>query len=311
MKRRDFLGALGSGLATALVPTVRRPGRPPLRLIERWSWAMGQPVHLHLFASSADYGYAAAEEALAELRLVEQHLSRFIDSSDLNELNRCAGRDGIRVSPVLQRVLRASLGFERLTGGAFNPAVEPLMRVWGFHAHRTSEPTASELGEARKAVLAARIVQEGPRVRLPSAHTSLDLGGIGVGYGLDRAILRLRALDVRSAFLNVSGDCYALGAPPGEDGWLVDIASPHPGQPPVASTRLRDAALATSSNAVSVVRYGRAVRGHVMDPQTGWPAAALAQVSVVASTGIEADALSTAMLVSGKPGKGVLRYYRV
>jgi hypothetical protein len=38
---------------------------------------MGQPVHLHLFASSADYGYAAAEEALAELRLVEQHLSRF------------------------------------------------------------------------------------------------------------------------------------------------------------------------------------------------------------------------------------------
>ena len=79
----------------------------------------------------------------------------------------------------------------------------------------------------------------------------------------------------------------------------------------LASTRLRDAALATSSNSVSVVRYGRAVRGHVMDPSTGWPADALTQVTVVARTGIEADALSTAMLVSGVPAPGVLRSYTI
>ena len=70
-------------------------------------------------------------------------------------------------------------------------------------------------------------------------------------------------------------------------------------------------AVSPSSNAVSVVRYGRAVRGHVMDPSTGWPADALAQVSVVARTGIEADALSTAMLVSGRAAPGVLRSYTI
>ena len=61
---------------------------------------------------------------------------------------------------------------------------------------------------------------------------------------------------------------------------------------------------------MSVVRYGRAVRGHVMNPETGWPADALTQVTVVARTGLEADALSTAMLVAGKPATGVLRYYK-
>ena len=54
---------------------------------------------------------------------------------------------------------------------------------------------------------------------------------------------------------------------------------------------------------------GRAVRGHVMDPDTGWPADGLVQVTVVARTGIEADALSTAMLVSGRPTEGVLRFF--
>jgi len=79
----------------------------------------------------------------------------------------------------------------------------------------------------------------------------------------------------------------------------------------IAATRLRDVALATSSNLVSVVRYGRAVRGHVMDPASGYPASGCTQVTVVARTGIQADALSTAMLVSPRPFRGVLRSYRV
>lgn len=314
MKRREFLGSLAAGLGSTLLASEHLGALPrsaPDRFIERWSWAMGQPVHLQLFASSDAAGYDAAEEALAELRLVEQHLSFFNEASDLSELNRQAGRKGTRVGPDLQAVLERSLQLKRLTWGAFDPAVEPLMRVWGFRAPRASEPTAGELAEARESVRAARILLTGDFASLPAAHTQLDLGGIGVGYGLDRAISRLRARGIQSAFLDVSGDCFALGAPPGQAGWRVDIASPRPGRGPVASTQLRDAALATSANTVSVVRYGRAVRGHVMNPHSGWPADALVQVSVVARTGIEADALSTAMLVSGKPCRGVLRYYPV
>jgi thiamine biosynthesis lipoprotein len=319
VKRREFLGTLGAGVGVVLLPpslwfssvgSYRRTALPYRHFVERWSWAMGQPVHLQLFARSEAQGYDAAAAALAELRRVESRLTLFDDASDLAELNRRAGGRGLRVGRDLANVLSAALQLEQATTGAFNPAVEPLMRTWGFHLPRAAAPSRSELREARDAVRTARIVIDRDWVTLPQADTRLDLGGIGVGYGLDRAASVLRRLGIRSAFLDVSGDCIAIGAPPGqEDGWSVDIAGARMGAGKAASTRLRDAALATSANTRSVVRYGRAVRGHVMNPETGWPADALIQVSVVARTGIEADALSTAMLVSGKPAAGVLHYY--
>ncbi|MEA2713355.1 MAG: FAD:protein transferase [Gemmatimonadales bacterium] len=316
MRRRKFLETLGTGVVAAMSPELRAsflrpPVRPSVRFVERWSWAMGQPVHLQLFADSESHGYDAAAAALAELRRVESRLTLFDDASDLVELNRHAGGPGLRVGGDLALVLSAGLRMEQATAGAFNPAVEPLMRAWGFHAPRATEPSRAEIREAREAVRMARIVVSGHRVTVPQGATRLDLGGIGVGYGLDRAASALRRMGIRSAFLDVSGDCIAIGAPPGqEDGWPVDIAGPGIGTGILASTRLRDVALATSANTMSVVRYGRAVRGHVMNPETGWPADALVQVSVVARTGIEADALSTAMLVSGKPAEGVLWYYK-
>jgi thiamine biosynthesis lipoprotein len=312
VKRREFLGALGVGLAGAAAPRwlgAASRGGGDETLVERWSWAMGQPVHLQLFAASEAAGYEAAQAALAELRRVEHALSRFDDTSDLAELNRRAGRGPVTVGPDLIAVLASAVELGRTTGGAFDAAVEPLMRAWGFHAPRRTEPTAAELAEARAAVRAARVdVGEG-RVSLQAAATQLDLGGIGVGYGLDRAGDVLRRAGIRRALLDVSGDCLAIGAPPGESGWLVGVADPERPGAVIGSTRLRDAALATSSNLASVVRYGRAVRGHVMDPASGYPAARCRQVSVVARTGLEADALSTAMLVSPRRFAGVVRSY--
>ena len=315
VNRRDFLGLMGVGLAGA--GGMRLPRWAPRAdgdvLVERWSWAMGQPVHLRLFAGSEQAGYEAAQAALAELRRVERALSRFDEASDLSELNRRAGRGALAMGPDLASALAACARFERTTGGAFNPAVEPLMRAWGFHASRTTEPTAAELAAARAAVRAAKIEVHGRRVALRGASTRLDLGGIGVGYGLDRAGEVLRRAGIRRALLDVSGDCLALGAPPGEAGWLVEVADPDRDGAvlPGARTRLRDAALATSSNLVSVVRYGRAVRGHVMDPDSGYPAARCRQVTVVARSGLEADALSTAMLVEPRRFPGVLRAWTV
>jgi thiamine biosynthesis lipoprotein len=310
--RRDFLATLAGGLAGAASPrwvagAIRNlGGEVP---VERWSWAMGQPVHLRLFAVSEAAGYEVAQGALAELRRVEGTLSRFDEASDLSALNRGAGRGAREVGADLAAVLEAGERFRSLTDGAFDPAVEPLMRAWGFHAARTAPPTAAELDEARAAVRAASVRLSGRRVMLGSTSTQLDLGGIGVGYGLDRMALVFRRAGIRRAFLDVSGDCLAIGAPPGEPGWLVEIANPRRTGGAIGRVRLRDAALATSANTVSVVRWGRAVRGHVMDPATGYPANALVQATVVARTGIEADALSTATLVSPRKYAGVWRLY--
>jgi len=320
VNRRDFLGTLGLGLAGSAWPRgltgAAAPVRPARSLagdvfVERWSWAMGQPVHLQLFASSEAAGYEVAQAALAELRRVERALSRFDDASDLSELNRAAGRGPRAIGPDLATVLAAAEGFRASTRGAFDPAVEPLMRAWGFHAARTRPPSAAELAEATDAVHAARVSLRGRRAALGSAATQLDLGGIGVGYGLDRMALVVRRAGIRRAFFDVSGDCLAIGAPPGETGWLVEMVDPAKPGGVSARTRLRDSALATSANTVSVIHWGRAVRGHVMNPATGYPAAALVQATVLARTGLEADALSTAMLVAPARYAGVVRAWTI
>jgi thiamine biosynthesis lipoprotein len=272
---------------------------------------MGQPVRLLLFHPSESGGLEAAQAALAELRRVERHLSRFDDTSDLSELNRMAGRGPMRAGSDLLAVLEAAARLRADTGGAFDVAVEPLMRIWGFREPRAAPPVAAQLREAREAVRAAVIRIGAGRIALPARHTQLDLGGIGVGYALDQAAGILRAHGVRRALLDVSGDFLALGSPPGRPGWPVDIADPRKSGGIVESVLLRDQALATSANTVSVVRLGGRLRGHVMDPARGESAERLLQATVVAGSGIEADALSTAVLVAGRSWPGVERCWTV
>jgi len=306
VKRRAFVAAVGAAVAGQWPRRLRAASAGGDVFVERWSWAMGQPVHLMVFAASEDAGLEACAAALAELRRVEAHLTLFEPSSDLAELNRRAGRGPMRVDHDLQAVLGLAAGFHRASAGAFNVAVEPLMRVWGFHRPRHTEPTPAEVAEAEAAVESAVVHLTGDRATLPSGHTQLDFGGIGVGYGIDRAIAVLRTRGIERAFLDVSGDCYALGAPPGRSGWPVAVADPLQRGRTIREWALADRAIATSANTVSVVRYGTRVRGHVMDPSTGYPAEVLLQATVVTRSAVAADALSKTLLISGREPLGVL-----
>jgi FAD:protein FMN transferase len=293
MKRRDFVATVGAGLAGAFLPPLPRLRRE--RFVERWSWAMGQAVHVMVYAESEDHGLEACAQALAELRRIESRLSLFDDASELCELNRRAGRRPLRASDDLLTLVYMSDWVREHTAGAFNAAVEPLMRVWGFHRPRRTLPSRTELAAARKSVATATVQRDHRDVFLPNSHTKLDFGGIGVGYGLHQATNTLRKAGIRRAFIDVSGDCSAIGAPPAEpDGWAVRIAGSN------ELVRLRDRALATSSNMASVIELEKHVLGHVMDPASGQPVETRRQVTVVTNWALFADALSTATLVSGR-----------
>ena len=304
MKRRAFLGALTvapfARLSTPEGQRLRWPVRRNAAFIDRWSWVMGQSTRLRLFHHDEAAGLEVAQEAFAELRRVEGLLSRFDETSALAELNRQAGRAPWRAPPEFLAVLRAAADMRVVTGGAFDAAVEPLMRVWGFHASRVTVPRTGEVAEAEAAVRAAVVVIDGDSVHLPARHTQLDLGGIGVGYALDQAAAVLRACGVTSALLDISGDLIAVGAPPGHAGWPVEIADAASPGAANATVELRDRALATSSAKGTTVRLGTIERGHLMNPLDARRGPALRQATVVARTGLLADALSTALTVSGR-----------
>src|SRR2546421_5140319 len=150
MNRRGFVTTLGAVLGPGL-PT----GRAADVFVERWSWVMGQPVHVMVFAGSEQEGLDACAAALTELRRVESRLTLFDAGSDLCELNRRAGRKRMRVDEDLRLILAQAGGFKRAPRGAFDVAGEPLMRGWGVHRRRATAPPTTELTEARDAVRAA------------------------------------------------------------------------------------------------------------------------------------------------------------
>src|ERR1041385_3985236 len=115
MKRREFLQVLGAGCWGSGV------GAPVLRprddiFVERWSWAMGQAVHVMVFARSEPEGLDACAAALAELRRIEARLTLFDPASELCELNRRAGRKDLRVDADLRAVLAPANGVQARRG---------------------------------------------------------------------------------------------------------------------------------------------------------------------------------------------------
>src|SRR2546422_8673352 len=116
MNRRRFVGSLGAGLGLVFVPRLPR-WRADDVFVERWSWAMGQPVHVMVFAGSELEGLDACGAALAELRRVESRLTLFDAASDLCELNRRAGRSRMPGGGDLRAVLARAGEVRAVTGG--------------------------------------------------------------------------------------------------------------------------------------------------------------------------------------------------
>ncbi|MCK5573025.1 MAG: FAD:protein FMN transferase, partial [Bacteroidetes bacterium] len=105
----------------------------------------------------------------------------------------------------------------------------------------------------------------------------------------------IRESGIQSAFINHSGDAYAIGTPPDSDGWEVVI--PHPLQPaePLVRRRLSDRAISTSGNYEKFVLLDGVRWGHIVDPYSGWPGEKFLGMTVIAPAAITADAISTGL----------------
>ncbi len=271
---------------------------------------------------------AAGEEALDEIERLEERLSLFRPTSEIARLNREAAEGPVRVSPPVFQLLQRAQELWRITGGAFDPTIEPLMRAWGFRDPDAAAPTL-EARAAARAVVGMDKVELDPKhrtVRFTRLGVRLDLGAIGKGYALDCAVQILREAGVASALLHGgTSSVYGLGRRPDDRPWKVAVPLPEDGPSEPAQTGASQSAgaalgptefeLEDCSLGVSAVRgrvhlhFGREV-GHVLDPRRGAPVehAALAAVALPSAT--ETDALSTALLVLGVAGVVELRRHR-
>jgi FAD:protein FMN transferase len=301
--RRRFLAgvALLAG-AGALAPVLRLRFPRGMERLEVRRPALGTWVRVAVQDEDASRAARAAERAFEAIARVDAQMSIHRRDSMLSAVNAAAGRESKPVAPAVLDVVARAKDAAAWTGGVYDPTILPLMRLYGFYGSgRIEFPTDREIGETLDAVGHESIVLDraGGRMGLTKRGAAIDLGSIGKGWALDRAVDALRREGIRSALVDVGGNVYGLGVPePGSEGWAVGVLHPVTGRTERVFT-LRDAAVATSGNQEQMRVLGHVRVGHLFDARRGRPANGHLTASVLARTGMESDVGSTVAFLLG------------
>jgi thiamine biosynthesis lipoprotein len=282
--------------ATAFLAAACAPREP----YTKETFVMGTKAWVTVASLSDDEAERAAQAAFREMYRIESVMSTWRPSSEISRLNDAANGAPVGVSRELYSLIDSSFFYSRATDGAFDVTVRPLVRLWGFQGGEPRLPSAKEIahGLSRVGYGAVTLDSAASTVALP-AGMQIDLAGIAKGYAVDRCVSVLAGLGVRSALVNIGGNIYAMGAPPGKKGWTIGVRDPNGGLEMAGTLELRDEAVATSGNYENFVEIGGERYGHIIDPRTGRPVSRVLSVTVVAPTGLASDALSTALFVLG------------
>ncbi len=292
--------ASGWAIALALLlasPTTSLRSRPAAVHLQRY--CMGTMFDIIAYHASRAEAEQAVERAMREINRLDDVMSSFKAGSDLSRLNR-EGRAGfVSVDRSLYEVIEESLNVSRRSRGTFDVTIAPLLKVWKDAQAQGRRASVEEVAAAKACVGYQHIEMAAPdRVRFLSECLQIDLGGIGKGYAVDRAVAVLASAGIRSALVNAGGSSIAaIGTPPGAPGWRVQIG-------PDSTDRtllLRDRSLSTSQQNGVPMPFTPGNFGDILDPQSGAPSETKVAVSVVAASATTGDALSTAVLILSQP----------
>lgn len=262
---------------------------------------MGTVATLAVVTADSAETAARVQPALRVFARVDSLMSNWSQASELSRVNREAPRGPVKVEPEVLEVIRAALHAAEASQGAFDPTIEPLVRLWGFLDGTPRRPDPDEIETLLARVGWARVNVD-PRagtVTYDHPDLALDLGGIAKGHAADRAARALRDAGVENALVDLSGNMVSRGNPPGRDSWVVGVRDPDADFDWFASLRLEGDAVATSGSYEQFVAVDGEVYGHVLDPRTGWPSRGLDAVTVLAPDARTADAWATALLAAG------------
>lgn len=287
---------------------------PPPAAFEISGETQGTTYHIRFSAPGlteqrAGEVQAAVEEYLAGFN---DEFSPYEQASTIARFNAAPAGVPFQVSPRFIRLTRISLELAKKSGGAFDPTVGPLVRIWGFHQKGGPQrPTDDQVAAARK-----KIGWQHLHIREPDALVKdiegleLDYNAHAPGFSCDEVLDVLLRMGIRNGFVEIGGEVRVSGTNPEGNPWRVGIDAPAPGHEPgrfmSGVLHLNAGATATSGGYRNFVPDGNAEPiTHIFDPRTGQPTHRIRQsVTVYAPDCVTADALATTLFVMG-PGEGL------
>ncbi len=266
------------------------------RRFEFHNLRMGTEFRIVVYGTNELLVRQAATEAFERAEELEQIFSDYRTDSELSRAERIALIRPRVVSPLLFGLLERSVDFSRLTGGAFDITVGPLIELWKRCRLEVRMPGARELALARARVGYRKILLN-PRtrsLRLTGPEMALDLGGIAKGFAADEMFRIVESRGFPSCLIDAGGDLRLGATPPDKQGWTVSLDDDLNGE---RMLDLEQCAVATSGDRFQFVEVEGVRYSHIVDPRTGMGVRHHGEVTVLAADALTADALATAISV--------------
>ncbi|MCB2182065.1 MAG: FAD:protein FMN transferase [Desulfobulbaceae bacterium] len=242
----------------------------------------------------------------AELEKINNQMSTYRPLSEISQFNQATSFIWVPVSESTAQVVTFALGIYKKTKGAFDIAVYPLVRLWGFGPEAKMErkvPDPRKIFELRQFSDSqfVRTRFDPPSLRKSHYDIEVDLSALAKGFAVDQITALLKQHGIENFLIEIGGEIRAQGKKKNGTAWIVGIEKPSPDARKIEELiALQDRSLATSGDYRNFFEEKGHRYSHLIDPRTGRPITHnLTSVTVIADECMTADAWSTALMVLG------------
>ncbi|WP_286342313.1 FAD:protein FMN transferase [Ferrimonas sp. YFM] len=253
--------------------------------------------------TSAKEVYQLHLKVEARLEKINASMSTWRSDSEINAVNEASARHPLKLSAELHQVIREAMRLGRLTGGALDITIAPLIDLWGFGPYGLPGrvPTHEEIAEVRAHTGLDSITLDQDELTKTRERTRLDLSAIAKGYGVDAMGQLLQESGIHHFLVEIGGEVMARGTRADGRPWTVGVDNPRPASySDTTRIALNNQAVATSGDYRRYFESQGTRFSHIIDPKTGRAVQTqVVSATVIAPSCTTADGLATAAMVMG------------
>lgn len=259
----------------------------------------------------------SANEIDSVLHNFDLALSSYIPNSILTKINNApAGQVSFMdINHYFDRCYNQSLEVYKLTNGAFDPTVYPLVDGWGFMKNVEEVPDSTTVDSLMQLVsfnpgyhftyFPAKTDSTTSFMQKNTPHTKMDFNAIAQGLSVDVICELIESKGGENYYVEIGGEIRVSGL--NSEGRIWTIGIDKPKEHSTADNRevfeivqVDNKAIATSGSYRKFYEKKGVKYSHTLNPKTGYPVThSLLSTTVVADNCTLADGLATAFMVMG------------
>ena len=263
---------------------------------------MGNRFEISVVAQEKGWAGECIDAAIAEIRRIEKLFTTYDESSQVNQVNRNAGIQPVKVDEEVLALIERSKKISALTQGAFDITYGSIDKsLWNFDRSMSSLPDPKTAKLLVRLINYRNVITDSTKctVFLTEKGMRIGFGGIGKGYAAEKAKSLLKQKGIHSGIVNAAGDLTVWGHQPDGNPWTIGIADPNALSKPFSYLEITDTSVATSGNYEKYVIIDGKKYSHTINPKTGMPVTGIKSVTIICPNAEIADAMATPVMIMG------------